>query len=116
MRSVSHEGGDELVPLDHVLDRPGSPHSVASLDAVAGMSRTSFARAFVAAFATSPMEFVTRVRLHHAAKLLITTNLSIKVIAASIGLGRSHFSRSFRDLYGRDPNSYRITAGDRQSP
>ncbi len=94
----------------HVLDHPGADHSVASLGKLAGMSRTSFARAFIAAFGSSPMAFVQKVRLHHAAELLTTTTLPVKMIAASAGLSRSHFSRAFHAAYGQDPASFRQTA------
>lgn len=94
----------------HVLDHPGAVHSVASLGKIAGMSRTSFARAFIAAFGSSPMAFVQKVRLHHAAELLTTTNLPVKMIAASTGLSRSHFSRAFHAAYGQDPASFRRSA------
>jgi AraC-like DNA-binding protein len=95
----------------HVLDHPGAAHSVATLGKVAGMSRTSFARAFMAAFGSSPMTFVQKVRLHHAAELLTTTSLPVKMIAASIGLTRSHFSRVFHAAYGQDPASFRQSSG-----
>ncbi len=49
-----------------------------------------------------------RVRLHHAAHLLSTTDLPIKIIASSVGYAsRSHFSRAFRDAYDTDPTTYR---------
>ena len=93
-----------------VIDRPAGHHTVAALGAVAGMSRSTFAREFTASFAMSPMEFVAKTRLHHAAELLRSTNLPIKVIAASIGFqSRSHFSRAFRDAYGSDPSKFRKT-------
>ena len=93
-----------------VIDRPGGHHTVAELGAIAGMSRSTFAREFTAAFDVSPMEFVAKTRLHHAAQLLRSTNLPVKVIAASIGFqSRSHFSRAFRDAYGSDPSNFRQT-------
>lgn len=56
----------------------------------------------------SPMEFVDKTRLHHAAELLRSTNVPIKVIAGSIGFAsRSHFSRAFRDAYSTDPSTFR---------
>jgi transcriptional regulator GlxA family with amidase domain len=56
----------------------------------------------------APIEFVAKTRLHHAADLLRSTNLPIKVIAGSIGfLSRSHFSRAFREAYGSDPTAFR---------
>ncbi len=74
------------------------------------MSRSAFAREFRESFTMSPMEFVTKTRLHHAAELLKSSTASIKVIAASIGFAsRSHFSRAFRDAYGTDPRNFRKT-------
>lgn len=95
-----------------VLDRPAARHSVAGLAAAVGMSRSSFARDFTAAFGMSPMAFVARTRLHHAAEMLRTTNMPVKAIAAAIGFSsRSHFSRAFRDGYGVDPSAYRRGEG-----
>ncbi len=93
-----------------IIDKPAGHHTVAELAAIAGMSRSVFAREFSRAFAMSPMEFVAKTRLHHAAEMLRSTNLPIKVIAGSIGFAsRSHFSRAFRDAYGADPSKFRKT-------
>jgi AraC family transcriptional regulator, activator of mtrCDE len=94
-----------------VLDRPAQPHSVGALAAVAGMSRSAFAREFSRTFKLSPMEFVAKTRLHHAAQMLRSTTVPIKVVAASAGFSsRSHFSRAFRDSYGADPSKFRKAA------
>lgn len=90
-----------------ILDKPAGHHTVAELAAIAGMSRSAFAKEFTHAFAMSPMEFVGKTRLHHAAALLQSTNLPVKVIAASIGFAsRSHFSRAFSAAYGADPSKF----------
>lgn len=97
-----------------VLERPAAAHSVASLAGVAGMSRSAFAREFSHNLAMSPMAFVARTRLHHAAELLAATRLPVKVIAASVGFAsRSHFSRAFSAAYGDDPSGYRRIASSR---
>ena len=91
-----------------VVDAPADAHTIASLAAAAGMSRSAFSRTFVQSFAMSPMEFVAKTRLHHAAEFLRSTDLPVKAIAASIGFAsRSHFSRAFRAAYGLDPRAYR---------
>lgn len=96
-----------------VLDRPAAAHSVASLARTAGMSRSAFAREFSTNLAMSPMAFVARTRLHHAAELLTATRLPVKVIAASVGFAsRSHFSRAFSAAYGADPSGFRRVAGN----
>ncbi|WP_353204497.1 AraC family transcriptional regulator [Sphingomonas sp.] len=91
-----------------VLDKPAALHSVASLASIAGMSRSAFAREFSNTLSMSPMAFVAKTRLHHAAELLRSTKLPVKVIAASIGFAsRSHFSRAFAAAYGADPSRFR---------
>lgn len=96
-----------------VLDKPAAPHSVASLACIAGMSRSAFAREFSNTLSMSPMAFVAKTRLHHAAELLKSTRLPVKVIAASIGFAsRSHFSRAFASAYGADPSRFRSAALD----
>lgn len=95
-----------------VIDKPSAPHTVATLAERAGMSRSTFARQFTHAFQMSPMEFVAKTRLYHAAELLRSTKLPVKVVAASIGFSsRSHFSRAFRDAYGSDPTQFRKQEG-----
>ncbi len=95
-----------------VVDKPSAPHTVATLAQRAGMSRSTFARQFTDAFKMSPMEFVAKTRLYHAAELLRSTKLPVKLVAASIGFSsRSHFSRAFRDAYGSDPTQFRKQQG-----
>ncbi len=91
-----------------VLENPAAPFTVAALAAVAGMSRTTSALRFQQAYGEAPLEFVQRVRLGHAATLLRTTVLPVKVVAAAVGYAsRSHFSRAFAAAYGFDPSGYR---------
>lgn len=100
-----------------VLARPADPHSVDSLAEMAGMSRSTFARRFADAMGTSPMEFVLKAKLRHAASLLTTTAMSVKQIAAVAGFAsRSHFSRAFRAEYGIDPRGFRATRANDEGP
>jgi len=117
-RELARDGGSPLFAamreprllraVLRVLEQPAAPHSLASMAALAGMSRSSFAERFPAVYGESPLEFVQRVRLRHAATLLGATDLPVKVVAASVGYAsRSHFSRSFRAAFGVDPSTYR---------
>lgn len=95
-----------------VVEQPAAAHSVESLAALAGMSRSSFADAFSRSFGEGPMEYAQRVRLRTAARLLGATDLPVKVIASSVGYAsRSHFSRAFRAAYGVDPSTFRLLGG-----
>jgi transcriptional regulator GlxA family with amidase domain len=96
-----------------VLQNPAAPHSVESLAASAGMRRTLFAESFSRAFGQGPSEFVQQTRLRAAARLLTSTDLPVKVIAASVGYAsRSQFSRAFTASHGVDPTRYRRGAAE----
>jgi AraC-like DNA-binding protein len=98
--------------ITSVIERPAAPHTVASMAALAGMSRSSFSDSFGRVFGQSPIEFVQKVRLRLSAQLLSTTDLPVKVIAASVGYSsRSYFSRAFRERYGVDPTTFRAIGG-----
>lgn len=91
-----------------VLDLPAAAHSLGSLAKEAGMSRSAFAREFKTALDMTPMEFVARVRLDLAHRMLKTTALGVGGVAAAVGFqSRSHFSHLFRDHYGVDPSTFR---------
>ena len=91
-----------------ILEQPGAPYTVESLAALAAMSRTSFSERFSEVFGQAPMDFVQRVRLRIAARLLSGTDLPVKVIAGSVGYAsRSSFSRAFEAIYGAAPTDFR---------
>ncbi|HEX8571042.1 MAG TPA: AraC family transcriptional regulator [Caulobacteraceae bacterium] len=91
-----------------IMARPAAPHSLESLAQTAGMSRSAFAARFLDRYGATPFKFVQNVRLRTAARLLQTTQLPVKSIAAAAGYAsRSHLSRSFRAAYGVDPSAFR---------
>lgn len=91
-----------------ILQRPSNPFTLEDLASTAAMSRSVFAARFAAAFRQPPIEFLKKVRLQRAARLLEMTALPVKVVAASVGYeSRSYFSRAFREAYGADPTEYR---------
>lgn len=91
-----------------MIEEPQEQHSVDTLADIAGMSRSSFAEQFRTVFASSPMEFLQKVRLKRAEMLLTTTDMTIKQITNVVGLrSRSHFSKAFRAQYRLDPSSFR---------
>lgn len=91
-----------------VLARPSAPHSVATLAREAAMSRSAFARDFKATLGVTPIEFLTRIRLNFARRLLSSSSRPIEAIASAVGFSsRSHFTRVFREQYGINPSIYR---------
>jgi AraC-like DNA-binding protein len=91
-----------------ILDRPADSHTVESLAAIAGMSRSSFSHHFTEAYNLSPKAFVQEARLSSAARILKASDLPVKLVAASVGYAsRSHFSRVFQTRFGVDPTAFR---------
>ena len=65
-------------------------------------------RLFRVAMGCSPSEYLTELRLRRAATLLVSSNLSVSEIALEVGyLSLSHFSRVFRERFGKTPRAFR---------
>jgi transcriptional regulator GlxA family with amidase domain len=72
------------------------------------LSTGHFIRLFKAETSLSPKQYVRWLRMKQAEALLDDSFLSVKEIAACVGVGdRSHFSRDFKKLYGRTPTHLR---------
>ena len=82
-----------------------------SLDGVAaatGLSRTHLCRAFKAAWGTTPMRYVRRLRLEHAAELLRGGDLPVGEVARRSGFADVYyFSRAFRAAWSCPPTAWR---------
>lgn len=91
-----------------MLENPAGDHSLASLAASTGMSRSGLAARFVQTFGHTPIEFLKKIRLQQAARLLERTDIPIRLVASSIGYeSRTYFSRAFRGQFGVEPRRYR---------
>lgn len=84
--------------------------TVADLAAVACMSPAHFARSFKATTGRSPHQFVSRMRLELAKRMLADCDRPMSDIALSTGFSsQSNFSRAFRDVMGMTPGEYRAS-------
>jgi AraC-like DNA-binding protein len=108
--------------VSRLLSEPRAPHTLESLAHDAAMSRSAFADHFARAFGRGPIDLLREVRLRHAARLLLTTDASVKSIARDVGYSsRSYFTRAFAHTFGTPPASYRAAnspaaADGRQTP
>ena len=98
------------VTLDWALEHLDEPLTVEVLARRAAMSPRTFARRFVAATGTTPLQWLLRQRVLHAQLLLETTDEPVEWVAGRCGFGtaagmRIHFQR----FVGTSPMSYRRT-------
>lgn len=120
LRQHLHEHGSESPLLGRLADsqllravadvvaHPERAYTVASLASSAGMSRSGFATRFAERYRQTPMQFVQYVRMHSAARLLRTSEMSVKCLAAAVGYSsRSQFTRAFKGVHGVDPTKFR---------
>jgi AraC-like DNA-binding protein len=84
---------------------------VASLAREANMGTSTFHHAFRDATATSPVQYVKRIRLHKARTLLADEGLSAQEAARQVGYtSATQFSREYRRMFGSSPASDRAAA------
>jgi len=79
------------------------------------LSTDHFGRLFRKQVGMSPMQYLMRLRLTAARRLLMKTDLPIKQIAATVGLhDQLYFSRLFHRMQGVSPQAYRRQLEDSQ--
>lgn len=93
---------------DHMDAHFTEPLTLAGVAAVAGYSPFHFARAFAAAFGTSPMAYLATRRVERAKTLLRTANLTVTEVCHAVGFtSLGTFSARFRAIVGVTPTAYR---------
>jgi AraC-like DNA-binding protein len=91
--------------MKHRLDRPLDVDQQASL---ARLSSSHYGTLFRRLTGDSPNAYFRRLRLHRAARLLMTTDESVAAIARRMGYEDPlYFSRAFRRVHGVSPSEYR---------
>lgn len=91
-----------------IQERYAEPLTVAELAAETGLSRSQFDRQFQRLFGMSPREYLLRVRVRAACRMLIQTEDQVTQIALQTGFyDHSHFSRTFRRIMGTSPLVFR---------
>ncbi|CAE6728012.1 HTH-type transcriptional activator RhaS [Paraburkholderia domus] len=106
---------ERLVPrrirrvTDYIRANLAADLSISELAAHAGLSSFHFARVFRRETGETPHQFVSRLRLEEAARLLRATDQPVLQIALAVGFeNASHFSVQFKRDYGVTPLAYRL--------
>ncbi|CAM4339896.1 AraC family transcriptional regulator [Paenibacillus tarimensis] len=91
------------------MDRSfNNPVSLSMLPELAGLTPSSYCRAFKRVTGLTPGAYLTSVRLKEAKRLLIDRGRTLKEIARSVGFqDELYFSRTFKKREGISPSEYR---------
>jgi AraC-like DNA-binding protein len=90
---------------------PAYHWTVQDLAKLAGMGRTSFANRFRNSVGSTPMDYLTRLRMMLAGDMLSTSNEPVSVVAEAVGYeSESAFSHAFKRYSGYSPRRY-VVAG-----
>jgi AraC-like DNA-binding protein len=95
------------VVLDHLESSPDQPVRLEELARMAGMSKSSFQRAFRRTLDSSPVDYWIRLRIQKACELLASGSVQVKEAAQAAGFDDSnYFTRQFRRVLGISPREY----------
>jgi len=94
--------------LGLIHDAPAYAWSINELARKVGMSRSAFAGRFKSLVGETPMQYLTRWRMHRAAHYLRTEGLAIAHAAERVGYqSTATFSKAFKRYIGSAPAAYR---------
>jgi AraC-type DNA-binding domain-containing proteins len=97
--------GPALLAMHH---QPDQPWTVASLAGLGHLSRAAFARRFAQSVGSTPMDYLTRLRMQLAKSALAERGISVIEAAVMAGYAtEAAFSRAFKRIYGCSPGASR---------
>jgi len=86
------------------------PLSIKNIADIAFFSTRQFNRIFKSTYNINPKEYIIKLRLEYAVKLMNNTNFNLSTISLESGFSNiSYFSRQFKVKYGITPKEYRKT-------
>ncbi|WP_239513977.1 helix-turn-helix domain-containing protein [Streptosporangium sp. 'caverna'] len=112
MGRAAEETNRRMLRARDAMDRAYAQQlDIPALARIAHVSEAHFTRTFRATFGETPHRYLQRRRVERAMSLLRETDLSVMDICFQVGFGSpGTFSRTFRDIVGRSPRTYRKEA------
>lgn len=109
MSRNTEETNRRMLRARDAMDRAyAQPLDVRALARIAHVSPAHFARTFRSTFGETPHRYLQRRRVERAMFLLRESDRSVTDICYEVGFGSTGtFSRTFRDIVGRSPRTYR---------
>jgi transcriptional regulator GlxA family with amidase domain len=112
------ESNRRLLRARDAIDRTYSQElDVPSLAEIACLSEAHFIRSFRATFGETPHRYLQRRRVERAMFLLRETDRSITDVSFDVGFSSlGTFSRTFHEIVGESPRTYRSRAESKSAP
>ncbi|MFD3484160.1 helix-turn-helix domain-containing protein [Streptomyces sp. NPDC058665] len=109
MGRTVEESNRRMLRVRDAMDRDyAQPLDVPALARIAHVSQAHFTRTFRATFGETPHRYLQRRRVERAMFLLRETDRAVTDICYEVGFSSpATFSRTFRDIVGRPPRTYR---------
>ena len=113
MRHLEYNEARFAKVLQHLHQHYPHDIALARLADIACLSPYHWHRLYRAVLGETIYETLKRIRLHHAARLLLDSHKPLPDIARACGYGGNaqSFARIFRDAYGMSPQDYRARGG-----
>lgn len=107
MRALANQN-EHFIQIARILKEvhadPTQPFTVESMSKRAGMSVAAFHNNFKRVAGTSPLQYLKRVRLERAKRLMMYDGHNASTAARAVGYeSASHFSREFKRQFGATP-------------
>jgi AraC-like DNA-binding protein len=114
MSLAIEESNRRLLRARDAMDRDyAKPLDIATLARVAHVSQAHFIRTFRATFGETPHRYLQRRRVERAMFLLRETDRSVTEVCLDVGFtSLGTFSRTFTEVVGEPPTTYRWRAAD----
>lgn len=97
--------------LDYMHDNAADKLCTKDLAQRAALSESKFTRLFRSKLGVSPLQYIKRVRIENASRLLVETNDTVTSIAQDCGFyEHAHFTRTFKAAMSVSPARYRQEA------
>lgn len=104
-------GGTILTAVNYIDSHFKEGITLEKLCEATGITKQHICKLFKRNFSMTPVEYVTKTKLRHAKRLLLTSPLTVKAISEELGFSDcGYFCRTFRKYELMSPTEYRRTS------
>lgn len=115
-RQVARQSPEVSLACEILSEQILASQTIPDLLEPVNCSYSNLRKKFVAEMGVTPGEFQISERIQHACCQLLTTDISIKELAAELGYANQFtFSRQFKQIIGMAPAHYRVNALNKRS-